>query len=198
MRYKAQTERLHLPQFDALAALVIYANDHVAWLYLLITAALRGSHFAARVYARHKRRRLRTSAHVRLASRWRSDIQRFAMTRSTSFSVSHLAVLLTQVQFAATWEFRSEYQRTYIQTSSGLRQSRIVASLRRTLLHCHGIRTAFLPRRFRETPEPAILISQFLASAHTDAIKSETRDLRIHETNSRKFRDDGPKYHELT
>jgi len=48
-------EILHSPQFDALAALVIYANDHVAWLYLLITAALRGSHFAARVYARHKR-----------------------------------------------------------------------------------------------------------------------------------------------
>jgi len=47
----------------------------------------------------------------------------------------------------------------------GLRQSRIVASLRRTLLHC--ARSASLSCRFSESPEPVILISQFFAIAHT-------------------------------
>jgi len=70
-----ETQKRDSPQFDALAPLIIYANNHVAWLYLLITAALQGSHFAARVYVRHKLQ-LRTSAHVLLTARWRSDIQR--------------------------------------------------------------------------------------------------------------------------
>lgn len=163
--------RLHSPQFDALAALVIYANDHVAWLYLLITAALRGSHFAARVYARHKRW-LCTSAHVRLALQWRSDIQRFAMTRSTSFSVSHPTVLLTQVQFATMWEFRSEHRRTYVRARGGGGMGVKTVTYRcksssHTAAPSQCPRTASLPCRFSESPEPAILISQFLASAHT-------------------------------
>jgi len=68
VRTRYETQKRDSPQFDALAPLIIYANDHVAWLYLLITAALRGSHFAARVYVRHKRQ-LRTSAHVLLITR---------------------------------------------------------------------------------------------------------------------------------
>lgn len=60
-------------------------------------------------------------------------------------------------------------------------------NFRRTLLHCHGS-AAFLARRFGEST--AILISQFLASAHI-SVTTTTRLNRKHgtlETNLRKFK----------
>jgi len=86
----------------------------------------------------------------------------------------------------------------YIRTSSGLNQSRIVAAF---VAHCCTVTVlaASLPRRFSESPEPAILIFQFLASAHANVTVTTRYKVAkftdLLKTYLRKFGNDGLNCH---